>query len=223
MAESVRRASIEGRGWVKLIGDWPRKGLGPVPNFSGDELATAVEVASGLGARVAIHTMAREVPSLAVEAGVHSIEHGLFLDSNDLEALGARAGIWVPTVVQVETLIGMLGAESSGGRLLREGLENMASMFSMAVEAGVHVLAGTDLAVGSHQVALEGVRLWEMGMTPRAVVDAVGASGLRATGRPDAFELGTSANVVMFSEDPIRDPRVLSRPKLVMRMGRILT
>jgi imidazolonepropionase-like amidohydrolase len=99
----------------------------------------------------------------------------------------------------------------------------MASMFSMAVEAGVHVLAGTDLAVGSHQVALEGVRLWEMGMTPHAVVDAIGASGLRATGRPDAFELGTSANVVMFSEDPIRDPRVLSHPKLVMRLGRILT
>lgn len=223
MAESVRQASIEGRGWVKLIGDWPRKGLGPVPNFSGDELATAVEVASGLGARVAIHTMAREVPSLAVKAGVHSIEHGLFLDPDDLEVLGARAGIWVPTVVQVETLIGMLGAESSGGRLLREGLENMASMFAMAVEAGVHVLAGTDLAVGSHQVALEGVRLWEMGMAPRAVVDAVGASGFRATGRSDAFELGTPANVVMFSEDPIRDPRILSHPRVVMRMGRILT
>jgi imidazolonepropionase-like amidohydrolase len=93
----------------------------------------------------------------------------------------------------------------------------------MAVEAGVHVLAGTDLAVGSHQVALEGVRLWEMGMAPRAVVDAVGASGFRATGRPDAFEFGTPANVVMFSEDPIRDPRILSHPRVVMRMGRILT
>ena len=26
-------AAGEGAGWVKLIGDWPRKGVGPVANF----------------------------------------------------------------------------------------------------------------------------------------------------------------------------------------------
>ena len=43
IANAVALASKEGNGWVKLIGDWPRQGLGPVANFSEEELATAVE------------------------------------------------------------------------------------------------------------------------------------------------------------------------------------
>lgn len=219
---AVRQAAAEGRGWVKLIGDWPRKGIGPVANFSEEELKTAVQVAEELGSRVAIHTMAREVPSVAVRAGVHSIEHGMFLSAPDLVALGARGGTWVPTVVQVEAVIRQLGADSSGGRLLREGLHNVAANIEMAVEAGVHVLTGTDLAVGSHQVALEALRLWEMGLSPSAVIDAVSASGFRATGRSSTFEVGSPANAVLFAEDPTLQPRALAHPRRIVRMGRII-
>jgi len=222
VASSVREASLQGRGWVKLVGDWPRKAIGPVPNFSEAELETAVAVARGLGSRIAIHTMAREVPAIAVRAGVDSIEHGLFLTADDLGALGARGGIWVPTVIQVETLIMQLGPDSSGGRLLREGLANVVSLLGIAVEAGVHVLTGTDLAVGSHQVALEAIRLWEMGMSPGSVVDAASRSGLRSTGRSAGFEVGSPANAVFFAVDPGLDPRVLQSPQLVIRRGRIL-
>ncbi len=218
---AVSEAAREGRGWVKLVGDWPRKGVGPVANFSQDELATAVEVAEGLGSRVAIHTMAREVPSMAVQAGVHSIEHGLFLSHHDLAELGARAGSWVPTALQMEAVIRQLGADSSGGRLLREGLDNVAGNLAVAVEAGVQVLTGTDLAVGSHQVALEAIRLWEMGMDTRAVIDAVSFSGFRATSRA-CFEVGAPADVVLFSEDPTNDPRVLTHPERVLRLGKIV-
>ena len=219
---AVGRAADEGRGWVKLIGDWPRKGLGPVPNFTEEELAEAVAMAGAHDARVAIHTMAREVPSIAVRAGVHSIEHGLFLSPEDLEALGARGGIWVPTVVQVETVVRQLGVESSGGRLLREGLDNVKANLSLAVEFGVHVLTGTDMAVGTHQVAQEAVRLWELGMAAAAVVDSVSAAGYRATGRPTGFEVGDPADAVLFPEDPILHPRVLAHPSRVIRMGRIV-
>jgi imidazolonepropionase-like amidohydrolase len=222
VAASVREASLQGRGWVKLVGDWPRKGIGPVPNFSETELETAVAVSRDLGARIAIHTMAREVPAMAVRAGVDSIEHGLFLTADDLGALGARGGIWVPTVVQVETLIMQLGPDSSGGRLLREGLENVVSLLALAVEAGVNVLTGTDLAVGSHQVALEAIKLWEMGMSPGSVIDAVSRSGLRATGRSADFEVGSPANAVFFAADPSLDPHVLLAPQLVIRRGRVV-
>ena len=219
---AVGVAAVEGRGWVKLIGDWPRKGVGPLPNFSEEELAEAVAVAEGQGSRVAVHTMARDVPSMAVRAGVHSIEHGLFLAPNDLEMLGARGGIWVPTVIQVEAVIGQLGAESSGGRLLREGLDGVRSNLNHAVECGVVVLTGTDMAVGTHRVAEEAIRLWEMGMAPGAVVDAVSHAGFRATGRPHGFEIGAPADAVLFEHDPARDPRVLAHPRRVIRYGRIV-
>lgn len=218
----VARAADEGRGWVKLIGDWPRKGIGPMPNFSEEELAEAVEVAVAHDARVAVHTMARDVPSMAVRAGVHSIEHGLFLSPDDLVALGARGGSWVPTVLQVEAVIRQLGGESSGGRLLIEGLENITSNLATAVEAGVHVLTGTDLVIGTHQVALEAIRLWEMGMAPASVVDAVSSGGFLASGRRPGFEVGDPANAVLFVEDPSLEPRVLAHPSRVIRLGRIV-
>ncbi len=214
----VEAAAREGAGWVKLVGDWPRKGIGPVPNFTEEELAAAVATAEGAGSRVAIHTMAREVPSMAVRAGVHSIEHGLFLDEEDLRLLGARRGAWVPTVLRVEAVIRQLGADSSGGRLLSEGLANIAANLRLAADAGVEVQAGTDLAVGSDQVAREAIRLWELGLPARDVVDAV--SGLRpgTTG----FDLGAPANAVLFDDDPLDDLRILAAPRHVIRMGRLV-
>ncbi len=222
VSASVAVAAADGRGWVKLIGDWPRKGQGPVANFSERQLADAVEAAAAHGARVAVHTMAREVPSMAVRAGVGSIEHGMFLDESDLGALGDRQGMWVPTVLQVEAVITQLGAESSGGRLLREGLENVARILGPAIDAGVHVLTGTDLAVGSRQVAAEAIRLWEMGLPANEVVAAVSTSGLVANGRSGGFELGEPANAVFFDADPMINPRVLLHPRIVVRLGRVM-
>ena len=216
-------AAREGAGWVKLIGDWPRKGIGPVANFDEEALKEAVATAREHETRVAVHTMAREVPSMAVRAGVDSIEHGLFLTDDDLEALGARGGCWVPTVVQIEATISQLGERSSGGRLLLEGLENVRARLATAVEAGVHVLTGTDLAIGTHQVAREAIRLWELGMAAGAVIEAASRSGYRATGRPSEFDIGHPANAVLFSEDPVSNPRVLADPALVIRMGRIVS
>jgi imidazolonepropionase-like amidohydrolase len=215
-------AAAEGAGWVKLIGDWPRKGIGPVANFDENELEKAVSAARGHGSRVAVHTMAREVPSMAVRAGVDSIEHGLFLSDDDLVLHGALGGSWVPTVVQMEATITQLGERSSGGRLLLEGLDNVRARLGTAVEAGVHVLTGTDLAIGIHQVAKEAIRLWEMGMAAEQVIESVSRSGFRATARPADFEVGDPANAVLFSEDPVSNPRVLADPSLVVRKGRIV-
>lgn len=222
MTRCVTAAVAESKGWVKLVGDWPRRGVGPMPNFTEAELGEAVNVASRLGARVAIHTMAREVPSMAVRAGVHSIEHGLFLTGDDIIELGARGGMWVPTVLRMEAVIRQLGADSTGGRLLHEGIDNVATLLDTAVKAGVFVLAGTDLAVGTRAVAAEAIRLWELGMSPALAVDAVSTAGYRATGRADAFEVGAPANAVLYAEDPVTDPRVLAHPQNVIRLGRPL-
>jgi imidazolonepropionase-like amidohydrolase len=96
----------------------------------------------------------------------------------------------------------------------------VASLLDTAVEAGVFVLAGTDLAVGTRAVADEAVRLWELGMSPARVVAAVSTVGLLATGRTGGFEVGSPANVVLYPEDPVADPRVLAHPKQVVRLGR---
>lgn len=219
---AVRTEAESGAGWVKLSGDWPRRGIGPVANFNESELRTAVRVAGDAGARVAIHTMARDVPSMAVAAGVQSIEHGLFLQEEDLEPLAARGGMWVPTILRCEATLEQLGAESSGGKLFAEGLERIARLLPLAVEAGVHVLAGTDLIGSPVNVAAEAVKLAGYGLSNAQVVDAVSTSAFLATGREAAFAVGAPADAVLFGENPIDDPGVLEHPAHVIRLGRLL-
>lgn len=220
--EAVREQAGAGRGWVKLIGDWPRRGVGPVSNFDEAELARAVTVAEEAGARVAIHTMAREVPSMAVAAGVHSIEHGLFLDEDDITALGARGGMWVPTIIRCEATLAQLGEESSGGKLFREGLNHIRRMLPLAAQAGVHVLVGTDLVGSPANVAAEALRLADYGLSSTQVVTAVSTGAFTATGRHDPFAVGSPANAVFFDADPIGELGVLAHPSRVVRLGRAL-
>ena len=81
-------AATRGTSWVKLIGDWPRKGVGAVPNFEEAALSQAAQVAHEGGCRIAIHACAPRTSTMAVAAGFDSIEHGLFLSAADVEALG---------------------------------------------------------------------------------------------------------------------------------------
>ena len=218
---AVRSQAEAGAGWVKISGDWPRRGIGPVANFDASELRTAVRVAGAAGARVAIHTMAPDVPSMAVAAGVHSIEHGLFLEEDDLGPLGERDGMWVPTILRCEATLAQLGAGSGGGRLFAEGLERVARLLPRAVEAGVHVLAGTDLVGTPANVASEAVRLGEYGLSNAQVVAAVSTAAFEATGRDARFEVGAPADAVLFAENPVDHLAVLEHPAYIVRMGRV--
>lgn len=218
----VAEQAVMGAGWVKLIGDWPRRGRGPVANFTEDQLRQAVRVANDSGSRVAIHTQAREVPSMAVAAGVHSIEHGLFLTDSDVATLAQRGGMWVPTVLRIEETIVQLGAGSGGGRLLIEGLDNARRLLPVAFEAGVRVLAGTDLVGTPANVADEAIKLGEYGLSNGQVVEAVTTAGFSATGRSPHFATGSPADAVLFPEDPITNLEVLNHPAVVIRRGAVV-
>ncbi len=215
---AVAEAVAEGLGWVKLVGDWPRRGRGAVANFGHHDLVTAVDVAHRGGARVSIHTMAPEVASVAVAAGVDSIEHGLFLTGSDLESLAARGGAWVPTLLRMRAVADSLGAESSGRALIEAGIANVAELLPDAPE-GVFVLAGTDLVTPSARVGQEVLALVAAGLSPRRAVDAVSTAARRYLDRPAGFELGARADAVFYPIDPIEDPAVLLRPAAVLRAG----
>ncbi len=220
-AATVAAQAASGAGWVKLIGDWPRRHIGPVANFDESQLRTAVEIAESAGARVAIHTMARQVPSAAVAAGVHSIEHGMFLEEGDLDALGSRGGMWVPTVLRCETTLAQLGESSSGGKLFVEGLQRLRTLLPQALEAGVRVLAGTDLVGAPADVAAEAIRLGDYGLSNRQVVEAVSTAAFIATDRPAEFDVGAPADAVLFAANPIDSLGILNHPARIIRLGNL--
>jgi len=191
-----------------------------VPTFEEEALRAAVQAAHAAGCRVAIHAAAPVTPSRAVAAGVDSIEHGLFLTEDDVRTLGARGGAWVPTVVAMEAIAKSLGAESSGGRLLAEGLARLRDLLPIAARAGVAILCGTDLALPHGAVAREAMRLAAHGLTAEQVVDALTVAAFRYLGVEQGFEPGDVADAVLLAGDPRDDLAVLEHPVLVLRHGR---
>jgi imidazolonepropionase-like amidohydrolase len=213
---------LEGATWFKVIGDWPRPGRGPVPSYSERALRAAVSAAHAAGRRVAVHTMAPETPSHAVAAGVDSIEHGLFLTPENLAALGARGGYWVPTVVAMEEVVARLGRDSRGGRLLQSGLDNVKTLLPAARQLGVNVLAGSDLSSSHGAIAKEAARLVDYGLDAADAVAAATTSVSKAIGKPHRFSPGDAGDVVCVAGDPRKDIRALGDVRLVVRMGRVV-
>lgn len=213
-------AALHG-GWLKLVGDWPRRGKGPLNNWPLEVLEEAVRITHAGGAKVAIHSMAHSA-SEAVAAGVDSIEHGPFLTDEDLRVLGSRGGAWVPTVVNLLHLLNMLGADSSGGKMFQDGLERMRRTLPLAEELGVTVLAGTDLAVPPGEIASEAVLLRDHGLSDRAAAMAASVSAFDYIGRPDRPVAGGEADAVFFDENPFVDVSALGRPRMILRRGKIV-
>ncbi|MGH8958828.1 MAG: amidohydrolase family protein [Acidimicrobiia bacterium] len=220
LAAAIREANPAG-GWVKVIGDWPQKGKGPVINFSEEALAEACRIAHGAGLRVAIHTMAPDTPGMAVRAGCDSIEHGLHLTNRDLELLGERHGAWVPTICNTEDVMSGFATGSTAGRVLGAGLENVRRLLPLAVDLGVVVLTGTDLGLPHGKVALEAVRLWDYGLPGPQAVDAAGPSAFGYLGLPN-LEVGASADLLLFETNPMDDVTALTQPVLGIRAGEVL-
>ncbi len=222
LVEAVRQAAGGRAEWVKIIGDWPRKGRGTVANYGEAAFTKAVEVAHAAGRRVAVHTMAPEGIGPSIAAGVDSIEHGLFLAADDLPGLAERGGAWVPTILGAEAIIEMLGAESTGGRLLSRGVGNVRDLLPEAERLGVTVLTGTDLAIPHGKVAYEAIRLHELGLSEEATLRAVTTAAFDYLGIEHGFFSGMQANAVFFQNDPREDLETLLEPQVIIRSGRVI-
>lgn len=222
LVETVRSEAEGPATWVKLVGDWPRPGQGALTNFTEAAMAQAVDVAHEAGCRVAIHAAAPQTSSLAVAAGIDSIEHGLFLTPDDLAALGARSGAWVPTLTAMAAIRDMLGAESSGGKLFTEGLNNARDLIAGATDLGVSVLAGTDIEVPHGGIATEAMTMGEYGMAAPDVVHAATTAAYDYLGSDHSFAPGGHADVLFFDADPRDDLSVLARPVFGLRHGEVV-
>ncbi len=221
LVDHVRSVAATRGGWVKIVADWPRTGVGPVNNYPLDALTEAVAVAHDAGVRVAAHTMANGA-SDAVAAGVDSIEHGPFLTEEDIRALAARRGAWVPTIGNQKHWVDALGPDSSGGKLFKTGLDAMATNLPLAEELGLTVLAGSDLAIPHGQIATEARLLRDHGLTDKAATIATSTAAFDYVGREGSLLAGHTADVVFFDGNPYEDVTVLDRPELIIHRGQTI-
>lgn len=216
-----------GGGWAKLVPDWSQ-GRGEeqryTPSMSPEVIATAIARAHAAGARVAVHAQCRETAEAAVLAGVDSVEHGLHLPEDLLELMARQGTALVPTLLVMSDIPAGLVRRprpQQMAELLRRGWERLPRLTAAAYEAGVTVLAGTDV-LPQAPVWQEVRHLRETaGLPAEAALGAASWVAREFLGLPGLVE-GGLADVVAFDRDPRRDLSVLAEPSRVVLRGRVV-
>ncbi len=128
--------------------------VGPV-QFSVEELKYIVQAAKKQEMPVMVHASSDKAVQIAIEAGVHTVEHGYFISDESLERMAAKKIAWVPTVAPMAALSDSLrrSGQASRADTARQAVEQHLEMINRAYSHGVTLGIGTD--AGSPGVSWE--------------------------------------------------------------------
>ena len=194
-----------------------------------EELAAFVDEAHRLGYRTCAHCEGLPGTELAVEAGIDTIEHGMYLDERPdlLERMAANDQVLVPTLSFLHHVVESGDWTPELTELGRHNVERAQLTVVAAVAAGVRLAMGYDSAP-LHRGTDELIRLVEAGLPAAPALVAATAGGAFALGLLDhvgTVEVGKLADLVAVAGDPLSDPRVLCDPdriRLVVRLGSVV-
>ena len=196
-----------------------------------DEIKAVVETAKDYGMRVACHAHGAEGIRRAILGGVTSIEHGTFMNDEDMELAKKYGTYLVPTIIA-----GRSTADSAKVPgyfppvIAKKALEvgpKIQSTFGRAFKSGVKIAFGTDAGVYPHgKNYIEFQYMVEAGMPPMKAIKAATTSAADLLGMSDkigSLEKGKSADIIAIDGDPLQDIKTMKNVTFVMKEGKIYT
>lgn len=198
-------------------------------SFTREEIEAAVDEARKRGQRVAAHAHGLEGIRNAVLAGVHSIEHGSYLDAETMKLMVERGTYLVPDVYADEYSL-VSGDEIGLDPDMLEKARAVSGRFResarRAHKAGVKIAFGTDAGVYPHGENAKQFRLYvDLGMSPTEALATATRNAAELIGASDdlgTIEVGKYADLVAVPRNPLEDVRVLEAIPFVMKGGRIV-
>ena len=197
--------------------------------YNPEEMKMIVETAHGLGRKVAAHAHGELGIRNAVLAGVDSIEHGSYINDEDIRLMKERGTYLCPTVYLQDWLmqnLTSLGLTQSNIEKARTVLPIAQKNLSHAFQSGVKIAFGTDAAVYPHGLnAHEFEKMVQMGLPPLTAIQAATVNAADLIGWSDrvgTLEPGKFADIIAVDGDPIADVRILQNVRFVMKGGEIV-
>lgn len=202
------------------------------PQFNMDEFKVIIEEAKTRG----ISTMAHAHGSLgiknAVKAGIHSIEHGTYIDEEAIGMMRDRNVYLVPTLLTQK--INKQIAES--GEMAEYRVDDAIRIVDIhrrnmkkAYKAGLTMVMGTDCGVIEHGINLQELGLLcEIGMNPMEAIMAgtrVAALRMGWQDKIGTLEVGKLADALIFKTNPLSDINSLGNPEnveVVIKDGKLV-
>lgn len=196
-----------------------------------DEIRAAIEEAGKAGRRVAAHAQGSQGISHCVEAGITSVEHGIFL-TEELVARMKRDGVaLVPTLIAAHQ-IAVQGVAAGIPEFMVKKSQAVSAAhvasFQMAARAGVPIAAGTDAGtpLNPHGSLVPELELMvKHGMTPLDAIrsaTAVAATVLGLGSQVGQVAAGFVADLIAVSGNPAERIQALADVRLVIANGRTI-
>jgi imidazolonepropionase-like amidohydrolase len=212
------------------------------PQFTIEEIRTAVEEAAAKKRRVAVHAEGIDGIRNAVQAGIHTLEHGWFIDEQAVDKMIEMNTWWIPTLALVPLSVKKRGSDKSWAghqmgqedvkdKQIYDRMQEQIPIWKEAVRRGVKVAMGTDqshrLLVGENMVELEFMVNW-LGMSPMEVIVASTSNAAECIERPElgALAAGKIADILVVDGNPLDDISLMQKREklhLVMKAGKAFT
>jgi imidazolonepropionase-like amidohydrolase len=234
MRAKVREVLRAGADWIKLCTSGGVLSSADSPHhaqFTVAEIATAVYEAAAQGKRCLAHAQSTQGIKNALEAGIASIEHGIYLDDEAIAMMLERGVYLVPTLVAPQDVLDLAAARPGllpeyAINKAREVMVTHRQSFRRAVEAGVKIAMGTDTGVGPHGGNARELGLMvENGMSPMQAIVAstrTAAELLRLDDRLGTVASGKLADLLLIEGNPLEDIGLVAdaeRLALVLKGG----
>jgi len=200
---------------------------GTEQQFFDDELESIMEAARMMGRYVTAHAHGVTGINSTIEAGVHSIEHGTYLDDESIRLFRDNGVYLVPTLLAGATVAEIAQtADWMTPEVRQKSLDVGPVMLDMARRAhagGVMIAFGTDSGVSRHgDNALEFALLVEAGMTPMEAIASATVTASQHIQMGDqigSIEAGKFADIIAVDENPWEDVNALLDVDFVMQGG----
>lgn len=235
-ADATRRAArIQIKKGVDLLkimatGGGQSKGMSAgAPQLTQEEIAAIVEEGKKAGLPTAAHAQGKEGVMNCLRAGVESIEHGVFLDEEQVELMARNDTFFCATLLPPYYVV-QYGEENGIPPYVVKKcagqLEAHFRSFELAVKSGLRIIAGNDAGTpfNNHDdMGNEYKMMAELGMPVRDIITATTYTAAQAVCAEDqigSIEPGKMADFTIVEGDPEKDIHAFGRVRMVFKEGK---
>ena len=196
------------------------------PEMTYEELLAVVEVAHANGLKVAAHAHGAQSIKDAIRAGADTIEHATYIDDEGIAMAIEHDVVLIMDIGAGDWMIEQGRKQGWVEEFIRKSIETTQAQresFKRAVDAGVPLAFGTDVAIFPHGMnGIQFAYMVEWGMTPMQAIQAASSVAAHYMGWDDqvgAIEPGLLGDLIAVKGDPLDDISILENVDVVLKGG----
>jgi imidazolonepropionase-like amidohydrolase len=223
---AVRQRLKNGADFIKVMASnekpQPGRTEQSMPQFTKEELIAAVDEAHSAGVKVAVHACSSKAIERCLDAGVDTIEHGVYLNRELAQRMNEQGTYYCPTlgIYEFDTDLFWRRGEAKAEFckiLMKAHREHFEKIHDIELKWAV----GTDAIV---PIATEMKKLVEAGLDPMTVIISATRTNAEMIGRLEdigTLQVGKLADILIVDGNPLKEMSQMANVKVVIQGGKI--